>query len=95
MGPWCCQFFQGLRTSPPCQWPMGTGATYQMGEILIYEQQNLLTPSLCGEGDVFPLACWISRGCFELGAFLSSQCSGRESLGGDNLCKHTGYCLAS
>lgn len=92
---WGCGAARSARGSPPHCWPVGIGALYQMGEILIYEQRNLLTPSLCGEGDVFSLACWMSRGCFELRAFLSSQCSGRESLGGDNLCKHTGYCLAS
>ena len=48
-------------------------------EILIYEQQNLPTPSPSGEGDVFSLARCRSRGCFELEAFLSPQPAACES----------------
>lgn len=51
-------------------------------EILIPEQQNLLTPSLSDEGAVFSLA---SEGA---GAEISLSPPGVK-LGGDNLCKHT------
>lgn len=66
-----------LRTSPP--WEQGPHTRWAITrEILIYEQQNLLTPSLSGEGDVFFLACCRNRGCFEPEAFLSSQPAGCE-----------------
>lgn len=69
----------GPRTSHPTTdpWEQGPHTRWVIAkEILIYEQQNLLTPSLSGEGDVFSLACCRNRGCFELEAFLSPQPSG-------------------